>query len=91
MVLMLTGCSKVSHEKSQQAKEIIENRKIHNHEIHEMTIECIKSANTLKSLTAAGNDSKETVEACTFAAQEAYGAYSPWFETHLYEIAYGSN
>ena len=45
-----------------------------------MTIECIKSANTLKSLTAAGNDAHETVKSCTDSAQQAYGAYSPWFE-----------
>lgn len=69
------------------AKEVVKNRKIYAKEIVLATNECIKSATSVQTLTASGNDQEETVVACTEQAQTAYGAFSPYYEHKLQEYA----
>lgn len=88
--LFFTGCVKedFSNKDYLVAKEIIKNRTQYKSEILIATNECIKNANTLTSLAAAGNDAAETIEECSNQAQKAYGAYSPWYEDYLLRQAY---
>lgn len=88
--VMLTGCvdSRKLAAKEAAARDIIDNRKTFAKEILVATNECVKNANTLTHLVAAGNDAEETVIACSRQAQDAYGASSPWQEIYLMEYAY---
>lgn len=86
-IALLMGCSR--EDQSAAAKKIVANREAYKVEILAATNECIKNANTLTSLTAAGNDAAETIEECSTQAQKAYGAFSPWYEDFLLEQAYG--
>lgn len=88
--VMLTGCvdSRKLAAKEAAARDIVVNRKTFAKEILAATNECIKNANTLTQLIAAGNDAEETVSACSRQAQKAYGASSPWQEQYLLEYAY---
>lgn len=88
LVLGLVGCEPPPKKANvSAAKTIIANRAKFSKEILVATNECVKNANSLKVLSDSDNDSAETIEACKTQAQQAYGAYSPWFESALLEWA----
>lgn len=90
-LLVFQGCSSDNTSSMETrikvAKEVVKNRKVYAKEITLATNECIKSATSVQTLTASGNDQEETVIACTQQAQTAYGAYSPYYEHKLQEYA----
>ena len=84
VAITLSGCERTyTGGEIKAAQKIIENREKYSKEIIEATNQCIKNANTLTNLSAAGNDSEETIRECSIQAQTAYGAYSPWYESYL--------
>ena len=93
LTITLTGCMQVSQieipvEDILAAKAIVDNRKVHAKDIVTGINECVKSANTLTHLTAAGNDAQEVVEECTKSVQITYGAYTTWRESYLIGISH---
>lgn len=89
VTLMFTGCDSgvVDRKDILAAKQIVQNRQKFAKEIITATNDCIKAATSVQTLAAASNDQAETVEECTKAAQTAYGAYSPYYESSLLEFA----
>lgn len=87
-VSLFQGCSgEIEARAIATSKKVMKNRETFAKDIMQATNECIKSATSVKNLTAASNDQAETVEECTKSAQKAYGAYSPYDENFLQEWA----
>lgn len=93
--ILFVGCDSKTYEQLKKeediallaAKKIVQNRATYSKEIIAATNDCIKAATSVQTLAAASNDQAETVEECKEAAQEAYGAKSPYSEDWLAQAA----
>lgn len=85
--LSLIGCVDLSQK---QAKEILENRKIHVQEIKEATNECLLNSKNSSHLEETDNDSAQILDTCITYGQRLYGAYSVYKDSIVYETANGT-
>ena len=86
VAILFVGCDG-NREIIVASKKIVKNRELYTKEIITATNDCIKAATSVQTLAAASNDQAETVEECKEAAQQAYGAYSPYDESKLLRFA----
>lgn len=86
VILSLVGCINLTQ---QQAKDILENRKIHVQEIKEATNECLINSKNASHLEETDNESTEVLRTCITYGQKLYGAYSKYDDSVIYKTANG--
>lgn len=86
VILSLVGCINLTQE---QAKEILENRKVHVQEIKDATNECLINSKNASHLEETDNESTEVLRTCIKYGQKLYGAYSEYDDSLVYKTANG--